>query len=157
VIRLRPGGARDPAFGGDGVVFTDFGRRLERANAVALQPDGRIVAGGSVSDGTRESWSFARYLSGGGLDTSFGGDGRVTMSLSISGEQVQDVVVRSERIIAAGYAESNFLPEFAVGKLRLGGGRVTSFGRNGVKRIRARGPGGRKTRPRRVREPRRAC
>jgi uncharacterized delta-60 repeat protein len=135
VIRLRPGGARDPAFGGDGVVFTDFGRRLERANAVALQPDGRIVAGGSVSDGTRESWSFARYLSGGGLDTSFGGDGRVTMSLSISGEQVQDLVVRSERIIAAGYAESNFLPVFAVAKLRLGGGRVTSFGRNGVKRV----------------------
>jgi uncharacterized delta-60 repeat protein len=124
VIRLRSGGTRDTSFGGDGVVFTDFGRRFERANAVAIQPDGRIVAGGSVSDGTRESWSFARYLSGGALDSSFGGDGRVTMSLSTSGEQVQDVVVRSERIFAAGYAESGSLPVFAVAKLRLDGGRA---------------------------------
>jgi uncharacterized delta-60 repeat protein len=135
VIRLRSGGTRDTSFGGDGVVFTDFGRRFERANAVAIQPDGRIVAGGSVSDGTRESWSFARYLSGGALDSSFGGDGRVTMSLSTSGEQVQDVVVRSERIFAAGYAESGSLPVFAVAKLRLDGGRAASFGTNGVKRV----------------------
>lgn len=140
VIRLRSGGTRDTSFGGDGVVVTDFGRRFERATAVAIQPNGRILVGGSVSDGTSESWAFARYLSGGALDSSFGGDGRVTMSLSTSGEQVQDLVVRSERIFAGGYAESGFLPTFAIAKLRLDGRRATSFGTNGVKRVNL-GPG----------------
>jgi uncharacterized delta-60 repeat protein len=132
VIRLRSDGARDTSFGGDGVVVTDFGRRFEHATTVAIQSNGRIVIGGSVTDGANESWAFARYLNGGALDPSFGGDGRVTMSLSLSGERVQDLVVRSTAIFAAGYAESRFVPRFAIAKLHLDGTRATAFGHNGV-------------------------
>ena len=133
VIRLLTGGARDRSFGGDGVVVTDFGRRYEHANAVAIGSGDRILVGGSASGGLHERWAFARYLSGGALDSSFGGDGRVTMSLSLSGEEVQDLVIDSGEILAAGYAESGFLPRFAIAKLRSDGSRVASFGTNGVK------------------------
>ena len=95
VLRLKSGGGRDRTFGGDGVVITDFGRRFAHANAVAVQANGKIVVGGSVSGGGHESWTIARFLSGGALDSSFGGDGRVTLSLSSTGEQIQDLVVRS--------------------------------------------------------------
>lgn len=135
VIRLRSDGARDTSFDGDGIVVTDFGRRFEHATTVAIQSDGKILVGGSVTDGANESWAFARYLSGGALDGSFGGDGRVTMSLSVSGERVQDLVVRSTGILAAGYAESTFLPRFAIAKLRFDGRRATAFGHNGVRFI----------------------
>jgi uncharacterized delta-60 repeat protein len=84
VIRLRSGGARDRTFGGDGVVFTDLGRRFQGADAVAMQSKGRILVGGSISNGTTEAWAFARYRSGGARDRSFGGDGRVVLSLSVS-------------------------------------------------------------------------
>jgi len=140
VIRLRSDGARDTSFGGDGIVVTDFGRRFEHATTVAIQSNGKILVGGSATDGANESWAFARYLSGGALDTSFGGDGRVTMSLSISGERVQDVVVRSKGILAAGYAESGFVPRFAIAKLRFDGKRFAAFGTNGVKVVDV-GPG----------------
>ncbi len=135
VLRLRSGGVRDDSFGGDGIVFTDFSRRFEHATAVAIQSNGKILVGGSVSNGTTENWAFARYLSGGALDHSFGDDGRVTMSLSASGEQVQDLVVRSTAILAGGYAESAYLPRFAVAKLHLDGSRVRPFGRRGVKLV----------------------
>jgi uncharacterized delta-60 repeat protein len=140
VIRLLSTGARDSSFGGDGIVVTDFGRRFEHATSVAIQANGTILVGGSVTDGANESWAFARYLSGGALDTSFSGDGRVTMSLSVSGERVQDLVVRSNGILAAGYSESNFLPRFAIAKLGFDGRRAAAFGHNGVKIVNV-GPG----------------
>jgi uncharacterized delta-60 repeat protein len=62
------------------------------------------------------------------------------MSLSMSGEEVQDLVVSSEGILAAGYAESNFLPKFALAMLRSDGSRATAFGTNGVKTVNL-GPG----------------
>ena len=133
VIRLLQGGGRDRSFGGDGVVVTDFGRRYEHANAVAIGPGDRILVGGSASTGLHERWAFARYLNGGALDSSFGGDGRFTMSISLSGEEVQDLAIDSGEILAAGYAESDFLPRFAIAKLRSDGSRVASFGNNGVK------------------------
>ena len=80
-----------------------------------------MLVGGSVSNGMNESWAFARYLVGGGLDHSFGGDGRVTMSLSMTNEEVETLVVRSTGIVAGGYAERNFLPTFAIAKLRFDG------------------------------------
>lgn len=135
VIRLGPGGVRDDSFGGDGVLITDFGRPFEHATAVAVQSNGKLLVGGSVSNGTTESWALARYLSGGALDPSFGGDGRVTLSLSSSGEQIQDLVVRSSGILAGGYAESDFLPRFAIAKLHFDGSRVAAFGTNGVRLV----------------------
>ena len=192
VARLRPGGALDGSFSGDGRVRIDLGA-ADRALDIAAAPDGKIVVvgqrntaarrevvrapppvrgrvatirsaatgscsptsaddsstrtpsrsrpngkilvGGSVSNGMNENWAFARYLSGGALDHSFGGDGRVTMSLSATGEQVQDLVVRSTAILAGGYAESASLPRFAVAKLHLDGSRVRPFGRRGVKLV----------------------
>ena len=75
----RPGGRRsDTSFGVGGKVITDFVGE-EYATAVALQPDGKIVAVGLANDPSIGSAGFAlaRYLPNGTLDTTFGGDGRV--------------------------------------------------------------------------------
>ena len=140
VMRLRANGSRDDTFGGDGVVFTDFGRPFEQANAVAIQPNGTIVVGGSAAHGIYENWALARYLSGGALDRTFGGDGRVVLSLSSTGEEVQDLLIGNESIFAGGYAERSYLPGFAIAKLRLNGARATAFSSNGVRVVNL-GPG----------------
>ena len=73
-------GSLDPGFGGVGIVTTDFGG-TELAGAVAVQPDGRIVAGGDTSAGT--TFATSRWLATtptGSLDTSFGG-GKVTTDI----------------------------------------------------------------------------
>ena len=43
---LQPDGSLDPSFSGDGKQTTDFGLGFDRANGVALQGDGKIVAVG---------------------------------------------------------------------------------------------------------------
>jgi uncharacterized delta-60 repeat protein len=140
VMRLRSNGSRDKTFGGDGVVFTDFGRPYEQANAVAIQSNGKIVVGGSTAHGIYENWAIARYRSGGALDRTFGGDGRVVLSLSRTGEEVQDLVIGNNGIFAGGYAERSYVPGFAIAKLRRDGRRATAFGSNGVRVVNV-GPG----------------
>jgi uncharacterized delta-60 repeat protein len=140
VMRLRANGSRDDTFGGDGVVFTDFGRPFEQANAVAIASNGAIVVGGSAAQGIRENWAIARYRAGGSLDDTFSGDGRVLLSLSQTGEEVQDLLIGDTGIFAGGYAERSYLPGFAIAKLRLDGRRASAFGSNGVRVVNL-GPG----------------
>ena len=62
IARYNPTGSLDTSFSGDGKQTTDFGAGGERANAVALQGDGNIVAAGNAlgADGTRD-FALARY------------------------------------------------------------------------------------------------
>ena len=102
VMRLRQNGSRDDTFGGDGVVFTSFGRPFEQANAVAIQPSGKIVVGGSSAHGHLRGTGRSRATwSGGALDRTFGGDGRVSLSLSQTGEEVQDLLIGGTSISPA--------------------------------------------------------
>jgi len=79
VFRYTANGVLDTTFSADGKAFTDFGAANgETAHAVALQPDGRIVAGGFVDYGIDERFALARYTASGALDTSFGISGTVT-------------------------------------------------------------------------------
>ena len=61
VARYRSDGSPDSAFGSGGIVTTDFGAS-EAANGVAIQSDGKIVAGGVVSSTGNASMGLARYL-----------------------------------------------------------------------------------------------
>jgi Domain of unknown function (DUF5122) beta-propeller len=55
-------GVLDSSFGTGGAVVTDFVGGDDRANALALQPDGRIVAVGFATDRSIFDFAFARYL-----------------------------------------------------------------------------------------------
>jgi uncharacterized delta-60 repeat protein len=79
VARFNPNGTLDTSFSGDGWLTDPFDKqtRDEWANAVAVQPDGKIVVGGSaVRSATGRDWVAARYTAGGGLDSSFGTGGK---------------------------------------------------------------------------------
>src|SRR5688572_19535881 len=77
--RLFAAADLDPTFGAGGTVRTDFYASTYNFNetgyAVAVAPDGKIVAAGAGPVSGR-GFVVARYTSGGALDTSFGGDGR---------------------------------------------------------------------------------
>src|SRR4051812_43426309 len=74
-------GALDPTFGAGGVATTALSPGWDRAYAVAVQPDGKILVGGEYNgNGSIGAGDFAvaRYLPDGTLDTTFGTGGRVT-------------------------------------------------------------------------------
>jgi uncharacterized delta-60 repeat protein len=79
LMRYRADGTLDPRFGDQGVVTTPVGVDMA-VHAFVVQPDGRILVGGSGStDATNGAGVFllARYLPDGTLDAGFGEGGIV--------------------------------------------------------------------------------
>ena len=76
-------GDLDPSFGGDGTVVLSLSAERERAYAVAIQSDGRILLGGVRTniDNTASSFLLVRLDAGGAPDPSFGTGGAVVTSL----------------------------------------------------------------------------
>ena len=80
LVRFMPDGTPDAGFGDQGRVLTDFGGDSDRAFALLVMPDGRIVAGGQTNvqrSSTGVDFALARYLADGRLDTAFGSGGTV--------------------------------------------------------------------------------
>src|SRR5262249_2807687 len=66
-------GDLDGSFGVGGKVTTDFSGGRDEANALAIQPDGKIVAAGTANG----DFALARYNVDGTLDATFGSNGKV--------------------------------------------------------------------------------
>ena len=73
VARFTSNGTVDTSFGSGGVAQTNFGGDDE-LTAIAIQPDGKIVAAGSSDD----DFALARYTAAGKPDTTFGRGGKVS-------------------------------------------------------------------------------
>jgi uncharacterized delta-60 repeat protein len=132
VERFNDNGSKDTAFGSDGRVVTIFGSGgYDMPEAIALQPDGKIVAVGFSSN----TFAVARYTANGVLDTTFDGDGKLTTSLgSGTNGSANFVTVRADgRILIAGYAgntSSNVL-SFAILQYNANGSLDTTFDGDG--------------------------
>jgi uncharacterized delta-60 repeat protein len=112
VSRVNTDGTLDTSFGLNGIAT----RRLfgvSRANSVVIQPDGKILIGGStiVDSGTPSGalyvFLLARFNPDGSTDNSFGTNGLVTTSffdISSFWAQVTSVALQADgKIVAAGY------------------------------------------------------
>lgn len=101
VVRLTTSGTFDTTFGGgDGWVTTRIGSNAT-AYGVTLQSDGRIVVAGIGNDGGSVAF-LARYTTAGVLDTTFGGDGIVTLPVGSDNEFTGVAIQPDGRIVAAG-------------------------------------------------------
>lgn len=134
LLRYNADGTLDPSFGGDGKVTTDFTRREDAAWGVAIQADGKIVAAGDAGFRTGNSrFAVARYNIDGTLDTSFGGDGKVTTQFTRKDDPVSGLVIQADgKIVVAGSAAWNGTnPNFALARYNGDGTLDTSFGSDG--------------------------
>ena len=109
LARYNLNGSLDTGFGVNGLVTTDFTGDHERAYAVALQSDGKIlVAGQSFSGGTSADFALARYHASGGLDYNFGVLGRLITDFSSLSNDAFALAIQSDgKIVLAGRAFSN--------------------------------------------------
>ena len=79
LARYTASGALDSSFGSGGKVTTTFGPTAHIAQALALQPDGKIVVAGSSGFPQQRDDSFALALDAkGALDLGFGAGGKAT-------------------------------------------------------------------------------
>ncbi|MBX3618588.1 MAG: hypothetical protein KF891_01150 [Rhizobacter sp.] len=115
LLRYTAAGALDTTFGNGGKVTTAFGNDTDRAYAIVVQSDGKIVVGGSSTQAvTGPDFALARYTTTGALDTTFGNGGKVVTALKSGnvGEHVYALALQTianvEHIVAVG-GEGNFV------------------------------------------------
>lgn len=131
VIRLNVNASPDATFSGDGFVTTNIGGPAQ-ALAVAIQPDGRIVAaGGSV--GSSIEFALARYNINGTLDAAFDGDGTTTIDFNDGGDVALAVVIQTDgKIVPAGLTQIGGAEVFsALARLNTNGSLDTTFDGDG--------------------------
>jgi uncharacterized delta-60 repeat protein len=131
------GGDLDPSFGAQGKVITPIGGGS--IYAVAIQPDGKIVAAGvgrsTPSDGWHGDIAVARYNIDGSLDASFGNNGIVITSIGTRYEDASAVAIQSDgKIVVAGLTTSTTYnqAEFALVRYNTNGSMDNSFGNEGI-------------------------
>jgi uncharacterized delta-60 repeat protein len=142
LARYLPDGTLDPVFDGDGKVTTDFAG-FDGTFGVAIQPNGRIVAagGGGSSSSSFDSggnFALARYKRDGGLDLTFGADGKVVTDLGGWSAIAADVAIQPDgKIVAVGTRDLDddspgLVGDFAVVRYNPDGSLDAGFGSNGV-------------------------
>ena len=147
LARYNTDGSLDAAFGAGGIVRTDFFGLTDQAGGVAIQPDGKIIAGGGATIGfignsADSAFALARYNPDGSLDASFGEGGATFTDFNGLGDRILWAALQPDgKVVVAGVAFSPTSDaDFALarysadGKLDptfSGDGKVTTdFGRN---------------------------
>lgn len=138
VFGQTPASNLDPTFGSGGTVRTDFSGNIDQANAVAIQPDGKIVAAGSSfsSSKTVEDFIVARYNRNGSLDKRFGNNGKITTDFFRNVDSIEALVIQPDgKILVAGFAQlagNGGTPRvFALARYTSEGRLDNSFGNGG--------------------------
>jgi uncharacterized delta-60 repeat protein len=138
LVRLDVNGALDTSFGGDGIANADVGHAVSLINAMAVQPDGKIVAAGYAARGSLglnngNEFAVARINPDGTLDTTFDGDGRATTLVGTLRSEAAAVTIQPDgKIIAAGsYSTTDANSDFALVRYNPDGSLDTGFDGDG--------------------------
>jgi uncharacterized delta-60 repeat protein len=141
LARLDAAGRPDAAFGAGGEVTTDFvGYTRNEANSMVVQPDGKVVVGGTTDLADNEWWTFTivRYASDGSLDPSFGSGGRAAAVPGLRKGSLYALALQPDgRIAAAGQAwdaaarNGSGMWVVAVARFTADGAPDPSFGQGG--------------------------
>ncbi len=122
----------DSSFGADGRVAVELGLN-NSANAIVLQPDGKIVVAGSVSAGQARNFSLLRFNADGSLDSSFNREGALITSVSLCDDEALALGILADgRIVAGGYSSNGQTRDFALACYFPDGRLDKDFGRNGI-------------------------
>jgi uncharacterized delta-60 repeat protein len=104
LARYHPNGNLDETFGNLGRVTTAISNVRDLANALAVQPDGKLVAAGYCYAAGYDDFCMVRYHSDGRLDTTFGNGGKVTTPLGAHSDIANEMILQPDgKIVTAGY------------------------------------------------------
>ncbi|MBU2651081.1 MAG: T9SS type A sorting domain-containing protein [Bacteroidetes bacterium] len=129
-------GTIDETFGNSGKVMTDIYKSYNDAQAVIIQPDGKILAGGYTNGlGVQQYCTLVRYQSEGTYDASFGSGGVFTFNFGTEVSQVFDIALQADgKILICGYSNSGDA-DISVARVLPDGGLDNTFGVSGISTI----------------------
>jgi uncharacterized delta-60 repeat protein len=139
VARYHPDGSLDTSFGQGGIATTVFPGQGSYAFAVALQPDGKIVAAGtdyvafSSEISSNTDFAIARYHPDGSPDASFGNNGRMVTDFEGFNDDAFAILIQPDgKLVAVGSAlDQTEYYDFAAARYHPNGALDASFGTGG--------------------------
>ena len=131
VTRLLADGQPDPSFNGDGERVIDASPKLLRGYAMALQPDGKILVAGSISNSAPGTDAAVwRLTTDGQLDPTFDGDGMAVVDSGTEDYAFNLALQPDGKIVIAGQTYSSPGPPIAaVWRLKAEAGPARSTAR----------------------------
>jgi uncharacterized delta-60 repeat protein len=127
VLRLNPNGTLDNTFGSNGEVIVDISAN-DRANSVALQPDGKIVVAGNNSD----DFCVMRLDASGNPDNGFNTNGKRVIDFG-SGDECLKVLLQNDgKILLIGRGIISFANKICVARLNSDGSLDNTFDGDGI-------------------------
>lgn len=111
LARITPDGDLEPGFGTTtrGFSVNDLGTHSERVASLALQPDGKVIAGGQTAVAHHADFAVFRYDTQGLLDESFGQGGVASFDFGGREDRVRAVALQPDgKILAVGQSEADF-------------------------------------------------
>jgi uncharacterized delta-60 repeat protein len=139
LVRYNADGTLDGGFGAGGIVTTSFPGQGSYAFALALQPDGKIVAAGtdfvnfSSEQSSNTDFAIARYNPDGTPDASFGSGGKLTTDFGGLNDDAFSILVQPDgKLVAVGSAR-DLIDDYDIAAARYlpNGALDGSFGTGG--------------------------
>lgn len=132
IHRATGDGSLDPSFGNGGLAQTDAPERFHFPKAMAIQPDGKILVVGHISNPPDDPFGncrLTRFLANGALDRDFGIDGSVRTGAIGDYANCNTLAVLGDgKIVIAGHTTKTTL----VMRYQANGARDLSFSDDGV-------------------------
>ncbi len=131
IVRYNPDGSLDSTFNGNGISTTVVGT----ANAIAIQPDGKIVVVGHDSNGANLDFKVVRFNANGTLDGTFDSDGMVTTPVLSGSDVAYSVAIQTNgKIVVSGRSDSDpvFVTSFAMVRYNADGSLDGTFDVDGI-------------------------
>jgi uncharacterized delta-60 repeat protein len=134
VVRYNHDGTPDRTFGTGGTALTDASGagRYDAAYAVAVQPDGKILAAGSSDASGSSDFAVVRYNHDGTPDRTFGTGGTVITDLGGTDYAYAMALCGDGRIVVAGSSDAAGSLDFALARYTVDGTLDSGFGRRGT-------------------------
>ena len=118
-MRLNANGTLDNSFGQQGLATVDFNGNNDEGFGMAVQPDGKILMGGS-SQAANSDWALTRLNADGSLDDIFGTNGRIVKDFGGNEDIIYKLLLQADnRLLASGYAQTPGY-DFALGRYQTG-------------------------------------
>ncbi len=129
-------GTLDTTWATTGKLMSPIGTGEDRANALAVQPDGKVVVAGTCHNGSNNDFCLARYNVNGVLDTTFGNGGKVITDFSSGEDYTEDdataIALQPDgKIVVAGSCFLYSL-EFCLARYSANGALDATFGDGGT-------------------------
>jgi uncharacterized delta-60 repeat protein len=135
LLQLLPNGTVDPGFGNAGRVLAPEVLFVQSTTALAIQPDGRVVAAGTGFDQNEELHSMlVRFDSSGAVDSTFADQGVAETNIDGNNLLVQALLMLPDgRLVTAGEISSSNEPhELALARYLADGKVDVTFGHDGL-------------------------